>query len=229
MREGLLSLIILFVIFNCLHAGNGEKIVIHGEYPVVKELKESGFEDKHRIPDNALIDYSKGDGYKEKAYLEALHFMDANVFGYTFLYKPGSMLMKTEEHFEVGLRGNIGSEHLILSGAGVSNNVYRVKLVFPITPSVQKWQGAFYSHTIRLTESEGTSDFYTGWEGRSDALRDALRNLVLTAARRDLSSKPLQLKGDILLKGNPEFSVGAGRHYCKISGFVNFIEIVTYD
>ena len=25
------------------------------------------------------------------------------------------------------------------------------------------------------------------------------------------------------------FSVGAGRHYCKLQGYVNFVEVVTYD
>jgi len=94
---------------------------------------------------------------------------------------------------------------------------------------VRSWMSAFKSNTIRLTESEGTSDFAMGWEGRSDAYRDALKNLVLLSARIRLSSKPLIVKGDILLQGGPAFSVGAGRHYCKLQGFVNFVEVVTYD
>jgi hypothetical protein len=209
--------------------GAEESIIIFGEYPVVEELGRGSFEDKKGEELVPFIHYEKGEGYKEKAFIEALHILNANVFGYTFAYKPGSILMKTEEIFDVKVRGSIDSSMVYIEAEGVSENIYRIKLGFKITPSVHKWQSAFHSGTIRPLDSEGTSDFYRGWEARSEALYDALRNLVLSTARRQLSSKPLLLKGDILLNGNPEFSVGAGRHYCKIHGFVNFVEIITYD
>lgn len=229
MKSRLWILALLFVYAPLTLAGKEGLIIIYGEYPVVQELRGGRFEERGIAEGSYLIDYAGGEGYKEKAFAEAFHFLNANVFGYTFFYKPGSILMKTEEIFELGLRGNIGKEDVSLVGEGVSKNIYRVKLGFQITPSVSRWQSAFHSNTIRLTESEGTSDFYTGWEGRSDALYEALRNLVLTAAKKELSSKPLLLRGDILLQNNPEFSVGAGRHYCKVQGFVNFVEVVTYD
>ncbi len=222
-------LLLLFFAVPCMGAGSEKSITVFGEYPVVEELGEGAFqqEDKNGFPQ--LIEYGNLGGYKQKAFREALHFLDANVFGYTFVYKPGSVLMKTEEVFEVELKGSVGAENTNTVGEGVNKTIYRVKLDFPVTPSVHRWQQAFISNTIRHMQSEGTSEFYTGWEGRSDALREALRNLVLAAAMRELSSKPLLLKGDILLKGTPEFSVGAGRHYCRISGYVNFLEIITYD
>jgi hypothetical protein len=221
--------LLLFFAASCVCAAAEKSIAAFGEYPVVEELGEGAFQQEDKGGFSQLIEYGKLGGYKQKAFREALHFLDANVFGYTFIYKPGSVLMKTEEVFDVELRGSVGEENTNTVGEGVNGNIYRVKLDFSTTPSVQRWHQAFVSNTIRLMQSEGTSEFYTGWEGRSDALREALRNLVLAAAMRGLSSKPLLLKGDILLKGNPEFSVGAGRHYCKISGYVNFVEIITYD
>jgi hypothetical protein len=229
MKRTLLILLIYFFTVPLLSLSGPESLVIFGEYPVVQELQKGIFKENRDEGTHSLIDYESGEGYKEKAYIEALHFINANVFGYSFFYKPGSILMKTEETFDIELKGTIGREHVSLLAEGVDNNVYRVKLEFPLTLSVRKWQSAFYTNTIRITISEGNSTFYTGWEGRSDALRDALKNLVLTDAKRTLSSKPLILKGDILMKGEPEFSVGAGRHYCKIQGFVNFVEIITYD
>ncbi len=229
MNRKLCFLIIFLSFAASLFAVEGDRIVVYGEYPVVKELGKGAFEQKEAEGEHPLINYDGGEGYSGKALIEASHFLSANVYGYTFIYKPGSTLMKTEETFEVGLRGEAGMENTVVIGEGVRNNIYRVKLGFTITPSVRRWLNAFQTTTIRFTEAEGTSDFYSGWEGRSDALREALRNLVLIAAKRSLSSKPLLLKGDILLKGNPYFSVGAGRHYCKVQGFVNFVEIVTYD
>ena len=233
-RHGFLFIPVLtaFFLFPALSLpsyGEDERIIIYGEHPVVIEIEDDGFEDKEADEVPPLIDYKRGEGYKEKAMIEAAHFLNANVYGYNFLYKPGSTLMKTEEVFEINLRGEIGPENLSVLAEGVRNNIYRVKLEFVLTPSVKKWLGVFKSSSMRLTESEGTSEFYTGWEGRSDAYREALRNLVLIAARRKLSSKPMLIKGDILIKGTPQFSVGAGRHYCKLSGYVNFVEVVTYD
>jgi hypothetical protein len=221
--------LIVFSVAPLPSRGGDERIIIVGEHPVVEEIEDNGFEDENFDEAPPLIDYSSGSNYKEKAFIEAVHFMNANVYGYTFLYKPGSTLMKTEEVFELDLKGEIGEENLSLIGEGVKNNIYRVKLEFVLTPSVTKWLGVFKSADVRLTESEGTSEFYTGWEGRSSAYREALRNLVLISAQRKLSSKPLMIKGDILIKGTPQFSVGAGRHYCKLSGYVNFVEVVTYD
>ena len=54
-------------------------------------------------------------------------------------------------------------------------------------------------------------------------------DLVLLSAQKRLSSRPLLMRGDILLKGNPSFAVGAGRHYCRLEGYVNIVEVVTYD
>jgi len=218
---------VLFVLLSFTVAwAEEERIVVWGDYPVVEELS---FEPRGDGDTSPLIPYWKGDGYRGKALQEALHLLSANVYGYTFLYKPGSVLMKTEETFDIEIRGMMGMENVHIIGEGVEDNIYRVKIQFQITPSVRRWQTAFHTNTIRLLESEGTSDFYTGWEERSDALLDSLRNLVLIAAKLRLSSRPLLLKGDILIQGNPEFSVGAGRHYCRLNGYVNFVEVITYD
>jgi len=221
------GMIFVFLFLSTALAGE-ESIVIWGDYPVVEELGKGSFEPAIRSEAAPLIPYGNGNEYRGKALQEALHLLSANVYGYTFLYKPGSTLMKTEETFEVEIRGKIGPDNVTIIGEGVEDNIYRVKIQFGITPSVRRWQTAFHTNTLRLLESEGTSDFYSGWEGRSDALYETLRNLVLIAAKLRLSSRPLLLKGDILLKGNPEFSVGAGRHYCRLSGYVNFVEILTY-
>lgn len=224
-------LILLFPLFRPLPSVSGaERIVVFGEYPVVLELGSGRFGgEEGKTPAVPFIEYGKGSGYREKAMIEARHFLDAGVYGYTFAYRPGSSLMKTEESFTLELKGNVPREAARQIGEGVEENVYRVKLGFDPTPSVSAWRSAFRTNTIRLTDAEGTSEFAMGWEGRSDAYRDALKNLVLVAARIRLSSRPLLMKGDILIEGNPVFSVGAGRYYCRLQGYVNFIEIVTYD
>ncbi len=221
----LLAVLVLLAL-SPLSASEETVIEIHGEYPVAADLGEGAFEEKSSDEKDALFEFEED--YKKNARIAALHFLSANIYGYTFSYRPGSALMKTEETFDLDLRGKI-TESLVLSmGDGVYENMYRVKLGFRITPSVEKWLAAFRSNNLRLTDAEGTSDFYAGFGGRAEAYREALRNLVLVAAKKKLSSKPLSIKGDILLVGNPEFSVGAGRHYCRVQGYVNFVEVVTY-
>jgi len=225
MKKLIIITAIIFSISWVIYAD--ERIVIYGEYPVVEEVNH---ELSKELFDNnkMIIGYRAGSDYKKKALIEATHFLDANTYGYSFFYKPGSTLMKTEEVFDIDLKGGIAPQSLFIIGDGVYNNVYKVKIGFDITPSVERWMNAFGSNKIRLEESEGTSDFYSGWEGRSSAYRESLRNLVLISAKKRLSSKPISIKGDILLKGQPKFSVGAGRYYCKIKGFVNFCEVIMY-
>ncbi|MFW6181934.1 MAG: hypothetical protein ACOC8N_09310 [Spirochaetota bacterium] len=225
-------------------------VVVHGEYPVVEELREGRFgpRDQELTGDQGspggrggpgeadagaggppLIDYRAAEDLAGRAMAEALHLMSANVYGYRFTYRPGSVLMETEELFEVELRGAVEREQVRVLASGVRDQVYRVKIELPLTPSASRWMGAFATGTVRRVSAEGISDFFQGWEGRSDALRLALRNLVLTAARKQLRSKPLLITGDILLKGTPAFAVGAGRHYCRVEGYVNLVDVVTYD
>ena len=206
-----------------------ESIVVYGEYPVREELGENAFPPREQAQTEPLIDYAVGSGYEDRALIEALHFLNANVYGYSFVYKPGSRLLENEEVFNIVLRGELKPDWVQPVADGVRNNVYRIKIELPITPSMQRWTAAFASNQLRLQDAEGNSDFYTGWEGRSDAYREALRNLVLVSAQKQLSSKPLLIEGDILLKGNPTFNVGAGRHYCRIEGYVKIIQVVTYD
>jgi len=208
--------------------GDRGVITVYGDYPVAEELGKGRFRDRE-TEKGLLIDYGLGKNTEEKALIEALHILSANVYGYSFSYRPGSTLMKTEEQFDIALKGQLRESSVEQMIGGVWGIVYRVKLVFRITPSAGRWMSAFRSNTLRSVEAEGTSDFYMGWEGRNDALREALRNLVLVAAKKRLHSKPILIEGDILLDGTPEFSVGAGRHYCKIRGYVNMTNVVTYD
>ncbi|MCD6399437.1 hypothetical protein J7L85_01460 [candidate division WOR-3 bacterium] len=212
-----------------------DKIIVYGEYPVIEEIKK-GFgsnSERKNHPDvsesQPLIDYSKGGDYKEKALIDALHILSANIFGYNFIFKPGSRLMKTEETFDIKLKGRIDKDAVAKVAEGVFDKVYRVKIEFNVTPSVKKWISAFHSYNLKLADAEGTSEFFQGWGGRQEAYHNALRNLVLVEAKRQLSSKPLLIKGDILLEGNPKFNVGAGRYYCHLKGWVNMVEVVTYD
>jgi hypothetical protein len=221
---------IVFISSSACLGANDRTIVVHGEYPVLSEVGEGRFEESRESDAVPLIAYDRGRDYKEKAFIAAIHFLSANVYGYTFFYQPSSMLMKQEEVFELELKGTIPEDKVQRIGEGVYNNLYRVKIEFRVTPSVEKWLSAFHTNNLRLTDAEGTSEFYTGFSaGRSDAYLDALKNLVLVTAKNKLSSKPLSIKGDILLEGNPEFSVGAGRYYCSVQGFVNFVEVITYQ
>ena len=234
MRRPLL-ICIHIVLLLFVFAGQGaaqnadESIVVYGEYPVKQELGEGAFPDREQPKTEPLIDYALGSGFENRALIEALHFLNANVYGYSFIYKPGSRLLETEELFDIQLRGMLNQDWVQPLADGVRNNVYRVKVELPITPSMKRWTSAFATKQLRLEKSEGNSDFYMGWEGRNDAYREALRNLVLIAARKQLSSKPLRIEGDILLIGNPFFSVGAGRHYCSIKGYVKIHDVITYD
>jgi len=222
-------ILILKDIFLITISTNAQDVLeVYGEYPVVEELGKGKFEGKKR-EENLLIPYKIENSYRENAMVEALHFLSGCIYGYSFYYKPGSTLMKTEERFDISLRGQVRAGQVNIKGEGVWNEIYRVKIELLLTPSMEKWLSAFKSNRLRLEEAEGTSDFFTGWEGRSSAYLEALRNLVLISAKKRVSSRPLSIKGDIIIKGNPVFSVGAGRHYCRIQGYVNFIEIITYD
>jgi hypothetical protein len=228
MKKLYMLLIIILLSYAAVLGANDQTIVVHGEYPAVNELGEGRFDENIEGKSDLLIAYDKGNDYKEKALIAAIHFLSANIYGYTFFYQPSSILMKQEEVFKLELKGMIHEEQVQRVGEGVYNKMYRVKIEFRVTPSVEKWLSAFYSNNLRLTDAEGTSDFYAGFSGRSDAYFDALKNLVLVSAKHKLSTKPLSIKGDILLKGDPEFRVEAGRHYCRVQGFVNFVEVITY-
>jgi hypothetical protein len=212
-----------------LGQSTGERIEVYGEYPAVEELGEDAFVSRDPQLGSPLIDYGRGANVRERAMVEALHFLNANVYGYTFQYKPGSRMMETEEVFNLELKGTLEERYVQIVAEGVNESVYRVKIALPLTPSMRSWTTAFTSNRLRLQEAEGNSDFFTGWEGRSDAYQDALRNLVLATARKKLSSRPLLMTGDILIRENPVFSVGAGRHLCTIQGYVNIVNVVTYD
>ena len=220
----------LCVFFRSPHPVPAEEmLVVYGEYPVVKEIRKGGFESKAPADPARLLSLEGDEDYEENAGLLALHFLSANVYGYDFLYRPGSTIMKREEAFDIALRGMVNENLVLPMGDGVYGGMYRVKLGIRVTPSIGKWLSAFRTNNLRLTDADGTSDFYAGHTGMDTAYREALKNLVLVAAKTKLSSKPLLLRGDIIVKGTPLFSVGAGRYYCTLQGYVNFVEIVTYQ
>ncbi|MBN2322963.1 MAG: hypothetical protein JXQ30_04450 [Spirochaetes bacterium] len=220
---------VFLLLFVSLTAAGEEMIVVYGEYPAASEIKKGRFASKDQPPPAVLLSFDDEEDYTENARLLALQFLSANVYGYKFIYRPASALMKREEVFDIALRGSVDESLVLPLGDGVYGGMYRTKLGLRVTPSIEKWLAAFRSNNLRLTDADGTSDFYAGYSGMDTAYLEALKNLVLVAAKTKLSSKPLLLRGDILVTGNPEFSVGAGRHYCALQGYVNFVEIVTYQ
>lgn len=219
----LLVILLLLDVLGLVYPSEPAMIIVYGE----SELEHPP--GKQKPPPSALlIPYDFSEGTRKVALIEALHFLSAMIYGYTFEYKPGSKVMKTEEVFNIELRDSIKRSRVDVLGEGAWKGIYRVKIAYPIDPYTEKWLRAFNSNKLRLEEAEGTSDFFSGWWGRSVAYMDALKNLVLISARKRYSSRPLTIKGDIILKENPEFNVGAGRWYCKIQGYVNFVDVVTY-
>ena len=74
MNRKMCFLIIFLSFAVSLFAVEQDRIVVYGEYPVVKELGKGAFEQEEAGGEHPLINYDGGEGYSGKALMEASHF-----------------------------------------------------------------------------------------------------------------------------------------------------------
>jgi len=194
---------LFFIIFCSFFAYSDDiytnYVQVFGEGPVGQQIL--GFETKTYTKDEAV----------GIAKTEVLEFLSGMVFGYNFTYKVENPLNKSQGYFDLKNIVIIKEDrNLTLTQLEESQISIRIQALYRLNENQKSYIRGFGSSIAKNSFGTSSDTWVASWDKRFEVYKDALRNAVLNGAKKNIKSRPLFIKGKILLAESPKFRVLSG-------------------
>ena len=161
---------------------------------------------------------------------EARYVFSAMIYGMDFNYVPSDKARSVEEEFSVepvyqfpwGDKGLEVRDGRLEDGKYIADIRYRVSE--EQLPWVFSWETNIYPDVISL----GKGSLYDGYEGKIEAVEDAVRQALRDYLRPRMYNKPGRISGTARLAGIPVFSMDSGRYLCRAKITLRIDEVREY-
>jgi len=159
-------------------------IQIYGEGP--KGQLQLGFETKT---------YSKEDT-TEFCRAEIMEFLSAMIYGYNFDYKIENKINNTKGFFNLENIVNLRKDDKNIRFTEVLEyeNSLKIKCIYRLNDDQKIYHAGYQSLSSRSSAGESFGDIYGGWETRLKTYKEAIKNSILNAAKKNIKSRPLYVK-----------------------------------
>jgi len=144
---------------------------------------------------------------------EAIEYLSAMIYGYEFEYKMENNLTHSQGYFELKplahLRDN--DKNIALSQYEESDISMRVQVTYRLNEDQKNYIRGFQSVIAKMSMGESSDSFSANeWTNRIMVYKNAIRNAILNALKKDLKSRPNYITGKLSLAESPKFSIISG-------------------
>jgi hypothetical protein len=155
----------------------------------------------------------------ERMLEEARILLSAMIYGYRFVYTPSDVLRGVEELFELIPIAEIpwGDPRLEILFTERQGNRLQAKIAYGLVEHQRNRRSAWASNMIPLSGGTGAESVFQGQSARMDAYRDAVKQAIKEYARARFLNKPKELRGDVLLWGEPYTVISQGAYTTQVS------------
>ncbi len=199
-----------------------ESTVLQGELWMPFEPITPG-ELERRAPDEAKLD----------ALLEEMRTVFSGmIYGWSFRYKPSDKVRGAVEVLEVvpifeiqkGSRRVEVAQTRFIASTSVLNVLFRYRMADFEAGRRQSWA----SFNLDQAAGTGYSPVLDRTESRIEALYQALKEALRNLLRPQVYNKPMEIKGEALLRQVPLYALESGRYRCTASFQVRIISVRSY-
>jgi hypothetical protein len=161
---------------------------------------------------------------------EIIEFLSGMIYGYTFTYKVENKNNNSNGYFEL-----LPISHIKNTDKNIQLNQYqeksdelKIQALYKLNSGQKSYLAGFQSSTANMSMGEATLSSIASWEKRIETYNLAIKNAVLNKAKEKYKSRPYILKGKILLKENPVFSIISGDWRAIVKIHIN-IDYANFD
>ena len=178
---------------------------------------------ERRAPDEAKLD----------ALLEEMRTVFSGmIYGWSFRYKPSDKVRGAVEVLEVvpifeiqkGSRRVEVAQTRFIASTSVLNVLFRYRMADFEAGRRQSWA----SFNLDQAAGTGYSPVLDRTESRIEALYQALKEALRNLLRPQVYNKPMEIKGEALLRQVPLYALESGRYRCTASFQVRIISVRSY-
>ncbi|HNZ26520.1 MAG TPA: hypothetical protein PLG34_09135 [Spirochaetota bacterium] len=200
-----------------------------GVYQNFIQIYGEGPYGRHPVKFDAKI-YTKTDAilYAKR---EIFEFLSGMIYGYNFTYKVENKINKTKGFFDITPIGRINEKdpNLTLSQVEESQISLRIQAEYRLSDSQKKYMSGFKSVLSKMGGGESSESWANDWSARLDVYKDALENTILNGAKKTIKSRPLYVKGKILLEDSPKFFIKSGEWRCIVKAHLMILNASYID
>jgi len=204
-------------------------IYAEGAYQNFIQIYGEGPYGRHPVKFDAKV-YTKTDAVMY-AKREIFEFLSGMIYGYNFTYKVENKINNTKGYFDIAPIGKINEKdpNLTLSQVEESQISIRIQAEYRLSENQKKYMSGFKSVLSKMAGGESSESWADDWSKRLEVYKNALENTILNAARKSIKSRPLYVKGKILLEDSPKFFIKSGEWRCIIKAHIMILDASYID
>ncbi len=150
--------------------------------------------------------------------------------GWTFAYTPSDKLRNVSEQLEldeINTAASYGGT-VVYSKPWIENNHVNVWVELERTPQMVWNYNLWERITQQTVHGRGRGKIARGFEGITDAARDAVKDALRTHYRGIIKNKPKEIRGKLLIRKAPLLGLDAGHYTLELDFFLETDKIVKY-
>ena len=225
-----LSVVVLFCMVVGYQAWAQEEFtdtMLQGELWLPFQAMSPG-EIEKRVPDQEKLD----------ALLEEMQTVFSGmVYGWSFQYRPAAPERNVPEYLDVTPLGRIvgttgdaktARAYAISTRTDETTGILTVTFRYLLQPYESARRQAWGAFNLDQAAGIGRAKAVDRLESRLDALRQAVKEAVRNLLRPKIYNKPQEVKGEVLLREVPRYSLQAGQYVCAARFQVRLLNVREY-
>ncbi len=172
-----------------------------------------------------VFDYSK-----ERIKNLAPFLINGMVYGWNFVYTPSDKLRAIDEYFEISPINQIDTKEnpITYKNPWIQDNLIHIWAEYARTEnqihSFKYWE----TTTTHKTQGTGTASVKLGFEGITEATKNAIREGIRNFYRPIIKNKPKEISGRIIISKEPKIGITQGQYSVKLDFFLETDRIIKH-
>ncbi len=151
-------------------------------------------------------------------------------YGWRFSYTPADNIRKVSETFILeSLKGkDLEKENIKIKEIRIKYPFVYCWAEYPLSETEIERHSSWNALKYKIIKGKGEGWRKDEMEGVKEAYNSAIKNALLSYAKKNLKNKPKEIKGELLIKNSPHLSISSGLFKAEVELYLNIKEIVPY-
>lgn len=152
------------------------------------------------------------------------------VYGWNFVYTPSDKLRAIQEYFEISPINQISTKEnpIVYQNPWVQDNLIHIWAKYTRTKAQASSFQAWKSTGTQKTQGTGTAPVKLGFEGITEATKNAVRDGIRNFYRPIIKNKPKEISGRIIISAEPKIGITQGQYSVKLDFFLETDRIIKH-
>lgn len=152
------------------------------------------------------------------------------VYGWNFVYVPSDKARGVEEYFEVTEVASFEPLIPMIKYVSPWEEQGRLYVWCEYVRTQAQIQNYYLWSSIQnpVIHGRGYGNVSDGFNGFTDAAKDALKNAVREHYRKTIKDKPKEITGSVLIRNEPTIGIDAGRYTVNLDFYLESGRIIKY-